>query len=94
MISSRFTKQQQQQQQRSEMVQKQDELSPQSQLRQHGVYLASAQQQNRAMNPGPSAASAEVMRRNQEIRQQLERERRGENDDGGFHVITMHYHSC
>ncbi|XP_075233395.1 uncharacterized protein LOC142331397 isoform X2 [Lycorma delicatula] len=67
-----------------------DNLSPQSQLRQHGVYLAtSAQQQSRAMNVN-TPSSNEVMRRNQEIRMQLERERRErEADEGGFQEI-MH----
>ncbi|RZF39156.1 hypothetical protein LSTR_LSTR005784 [Laodelphax striatellus] len=61
-----------------------DNLSPQSQLRQHGVYLASSQQQSRAtMSHG---SSSDLMRRNQEIRLQLERERREREaaDDGGF----------
>uniref|UniRef100_A0A1B6D5S8 SAM domain-containing protein n=1 Tax=Clastoptera arizonana TaxID=38151 RepID=A0A1B6D5S8_9HEMI len=90
MISSRFNK-------RTDTPQKSDDMSPQSQLRQHGVYLASTQQQNRAINQTPSTSaatmsSAEVMRRNQEIRQQLERERR-EVDDGGFQeAISRNYH--
>ncbi|KAG8248435.1 hypothetical protein J6590_040908 [Homalodisca vitripennis] len=73
MISSRFNK-------RSDKV---EELSPQSQLRQHGVYLASSH------TPGPS--SAEIMRRNQEIQRQI-KERKEAQDDGGFQEVPNRNH--
>ncbi|XP_054260522.1 uncharacterized protein LOC128985166 [Macrosteles quadrilineatus] len=72
-ISSKFNK-------RNDKV---EELSPQSQLRQHGVYLGTPS------NSGPTQpppSSAEIMRRNQEIQRQI-KEMKEAQDDGGFQEV-------
>lgn len=73
--------------------------SPQSQLRQHGVYLANTQpptptptptvsHPSHAPHPHPRPSSSEIMRRNQEIQRQI-KERKEAHDDGGFQVVTV-----